>query len=385
MAQTSFAHYLDILRPNIPVELVPDVSFSKIRELADRIPGALAFSAFGFECPLGVQDAEADFLFSLTKDNSGPDILSGKLPECDFDEALLSLPQWKQVRSFGGYWANPPSPLYRGMDDVWLEFDVSRPSAEAVMVPSLFLSPFIKHEDSGKFALGEDGPLRLLGNVFFWLRGRKPRNPALQNWKRCLSMLPSPKSLFQMGVMLPRSNSDTLRICLLAPDPTIIEQYLFHIHWPGDFSKLEPVLKKLSTIFEMLYLHLDVGDGISGKIGIECKFPKRKDPSREPRWFGFLNYLEDEGLCLLSRRNGLLAFPGYQKTDMDRAPEPLRELSQKLYLLYHSYFVRTIYHIKLVYHENEAWEAKGYFGINHLWKGVSGDHRKGRGIWGIIG
>ena len=81
MISTPFSHYLDLLKHDLPDELISDVSFSKIRKVASQVPGALAFSAFGFECRMGDREPAADFLFSLQKNNSGPEIFSGKLPE----------------------------------------------------------------------------------------------------------------------------------------------------------------------------------------------------------------------------------------------------------------------------------------------------------------
>lgn len=384
LVKSPISRYLDFLWPTIPQELISDVSYSHIRDMASLVPGALAFSAFGFECRLGGREPTADFLFSLQKDNSGPEILSGELPKNDFDASLFSIPQWKQVRYFGKQWANPPSPLYGGIDDVWLEFDISAHGAQGARIPSLFFSPFMNYHHHNGGALGIDEGLRLLENIFLWVKGRSASASATQNWKKCIEMLPSLKQLFQVGLMLSRSDSDSLRMCITLEHGTF-KQYLSHIHWPGNFEKLNPVLEKLSTLFEHLYLHIDVGSSISEKIGIECKFPKRKAPSREPRWYPFLDYLVEKGLCLPSKRDGLLAFPGYQKTDINACPRPLQELASRLTLSYSSFFVRTIYHVKLVYRETETWEAKGYFGINHLWKGLWGENETGRGKWGIIG
>jgi hypothetical protein len=62
----------------------------------------------------------------------------------------------------------------------------------------------------------------------------------------------------------------------MALDHETVKRNLSNIHWPGDLAKLDPVLNKLSTLFESHYLHVDVGSAISRKIGNECKFPKRK-------------------------------------------------------------------------------------------------------------
>ncbi len=52
--QTSLAGYLDMLKPGIPEELISGGAFSDIRNLARGVPGALAFSTFGFECSLAM-------------------------------------------------------------------------------------------------------------------------------------------------------------------------------------------------------------------------------------------------------------------------------------------------------------------------------------------
>ena len=149
-------------------------------------------------------------------------------------------------------------------------------------------------------------------------------------------------------------------------------------------NELQPTLQDISPWFDSLALHLDVAEELSPKIGIECKFLKRRSPDREPLWHDFLGFLVERGLCLYEKREALLEFPGYSPTDTDICPFPLKQLADQLEMLYQSFFVRTIYHIKLVYDEKSGWEAKAYLGVNHIWKGIGGDYEKGRGRWGII-
>ena len=85
------------------------------------------------------------------------------------------------------------------------------------------------------------------------------------------------------------------------------------------------------------------------------------------------------------KREGVLEFPGSQRTDVAQCPQPLKQVLENNYPLYESYFVRTLYHVKLVFHENRFCEAKAYLGIDHLWKKISGEILEGRGKWGIIG
>ncbi len=384
MADPPFSNYLDLIRPDIPESLISTAAFSQIQEFASRLPGLLAFSTFGFECRLGNRDAEADFLFSLHKNNSGPQILSGNLPKHDFDASVFEIPQWRQVRHFGRQWLYPPSPLFSGIDDVWLEFDLCKSPAHGSHAPSLFMAPFIDFSPRDQEALDLTDGLNIIQTIFEWLTGQKPDRRALSNWQKCLEILPSLRLLFQMGFMLARPQVDKLRMCIIAKDHQIARQYLRHIQWPGNICSVMPMLEQLSALFDVLYLHIDAGESISAKLGIECKFPKRKGPAREPRWFPFLDFLVDQGLCLAEKREGLLAFPGYRVTDRHTCLQPLRERIEKLQWSHTSFFVRTLYHIKLVYHVDQSWEAKGYLGIDHLWKDFLGNGKSGQNPYDII-
>ena len=381
----SLAQYLDLILPHIPVPLVSEAVYGNIRLLAQHIPGALAFSTFGFECRLGDPVANADFLFSFDSGNSGPEILAGKLPESDFPSAFFEYPVWRRIRDFGTMWADPPSLLHESIDDVWLEFDMhSFPEAS---FPSLFFGPLDRFDraGSGSNQYKREDLSNLVESVYERVLEMSPSPGARKTWQTCFKMLPRVKSLFQVGIMLGRPGANGIRICVLLPSASAVIHYLNTVNWPGDIKKLEPVLQEISPWYDSLALHLDVGEEILPKIGIECKFLKRRGPDLEPHWHDFLGFLTERGLCVSEKRDALLAFPGYAPTDPDLSPLPLKLLADRLAMIYRSFFVRTIYHIKLVYNEKQEWEAKGYLGVNHIWKGIQGDYEKGRGRWGLIG
>jgi len=362
-----FSDYINMLKPDVPRQLVSESSFSNIEMLASLVPGCLAFSTFGFECPLGVDGAEADFLFSLRKDNSGPAILSGRMPQHDFDPSLLAIPQWSQVRRFGTLWDSPPSPIFDGMDDVWMEFEVaSAHAAQNVRAPSIFFRPC--RSASKTHAWNPEDALEQIATVFAQLKGRRPPDACTRNWMRCLERLPRLTALFQVGIMIARSDSNTLRMCILTEGPESLRTLLRDIGWSGDFGGLDPMLHRLEPLFDRLSLHMDLGEEISGKIGIECQFPERKSPAREPRWRPFLDFLTGEGLCRAAKRDALIQYPGYRETELATCPAPLQRVAYRHFPLYRSFFVRSIYHIKLVMEPPGKWSAKAYLGVNHLWK-----------------
>ncbi len=375
----SVADYLDLIWPHISSELVCGEARADIRRVASKIPGALAFSTFGFECPLGTEERRADFLFSLVQDNSGPDILAGKLPAHDFSPACFDHAAWRGVRSFGKAWADPSSPLHDRADDVWLEFDV-RKRADALSVPNFFFGPKMGDQERDQ----PEDLLALIKTAYACLRARIPAASASQKWLECLERLPRLNSLFQVGMMLARRGSDRVRVCLNLR-PVELVRYLLDVGWPGDLKEVGLMLERLGAWFDSLSLHLDVGEQVRPKIGLEGMFPHRRGPEREPRWRDFLDFLVASGLCRPAKREALLRFSGHAHTDPQSCPRPLKRLLDGAATSYSSFFVRTIYHIKLACDDQRAWEAKAYLGIGHLFKSWWGEAGKGRGKWGLIG
>lgn len=384
--QTSFWDYLEMLKPDVPAHLVSKSSFPRIRNLVTRLPGCLAFTPFGFECPLGDDAAEADFLFTLLKINSGPAILSGQQKGHNFDTSLLRIPQWRRVRRFGELWADPREPSFAGIDDVWMEFDIASVSAaHDVNAPSIFFGPFWSFRKPGLILPGADEAAQFLVTAFVHLNDRWPAEASIRNWKHCLEILPCMGILFQVGFMIARPDSNMLRMVVAVDDANTLKTFLNGVGWPGDFRNLEPVLENLSSFGLSFSLNLDVGETISGKIGIECRFPRRLAPTQEPRWFTFLDYLTGEGLCRPEKRNALLQYSGCIETDMHACPIPLRKMASRHFPLYRSFFVRIISHVKLVLDVSGEWKAKAYLGIKHFWKGLMGVNERANGPWGIIG
>lgn len=383
--QTSFADYLEMLEPDVPTQLVAESCFTRIKELASHLPGFLAFSPFGFECPLGEDEAEADFLFSLQACNSGHLLLAGEMKEHDFDKSLFKIPQWSRARRFGELWANPPDPLFSGIDNVWMEFDLaSAPITQDAYAPSFFCAPFKSLSDIQIDHLGVDEALNVLATVFLKLNDSYPPAACLQQWKHCLEILPNIRSLYEVGFMIARPDSNTLRLCIVFTKWHTLKVLLHGLGWSGDFRNLDSFFKRLNTFFDHFTLHIDLGKTIGGKIGIECMFPYLGWPVGEQRWSSFLDLLTGEGLCRTIKRNALRQYPGYRATNMHACPIPLKNIAYRQFPLYRSFFVRIIYHIKLVLDASGEWQAKAYIGINHYWKSLAGVKERDNGPWGII-
>ena len=376
------ADYLDLIRPYVPGALVSREAHSEIRRVAAYFPGILAFGTFGFECPLGTAAPTADFLFSLSSENSGPEVLSGSLADCELSSALFSYPQWRRLRHFGRRWADPTGGLHAEVDDVWLEFDVAR-NRETDPIASMFFSPFKQLDAERKEGLTAQTLVDRVQTVYVCTTGRVFRSGMLRQWWTCMENLPRVSALFQVGNMIARDEERGIRMCVKTRSVQEVMRYLAAVRWPGDVAEVRRVLSDIQPLVDSFALHLDVGEEISPKIGIECGYHGRRGPEREPRWHGFLEFLDTMHLCLPEKADGLLAFPGYAPTDGEACPAPLRKVAHRLSLLWRSFFVRSIYHIKLTHGLEGRWEAKAYLGVRHLWKGP---HRAefGHGPWGLI-
>src|SRR5437870_7478602 len=122
----------DVLRPlegAVPAGLISAASLAAVGATVHALPNTLTYY-FGFECALGDPTPTADFALGITALDGGHRVL-GMEP---LPAAYLAHPVWARLRQFAAQWAEPASPLYAGVRNVWLEFDVREASAGAVPV-----------------------------------------------------------------------------------------------------------------------------------------------------------------------------------------------------------------------------------------------------------
>ena len=122
-------------------------------------------------------------------------------------------------------------------------------------------------------------------------------------------------------------------------------------------------------LVDRVCLGLDVGDIVAPKVGLECYYVPKRAPSQEPRWYAFLDYLVEAGLCTDVKRAALLRYPGYAHEDSHREqwPEPLLTISRLQSSQYLSTIARGLHHIKIVFEDARPVQAKAYLSIDHLW------------------
>jgi hypothetical protein len=341
---------------------------------AARLIPAAATANFGFECRLGEALPRADFLVSASAAGGGREILAGvntgiRLPGTLADDAV-----WRRVLDFCGRWADPTSSLYDGADYLWLEFDIDGPPS-GLPVPNVFFSPQrspgpVAAEEGSAGARQRACQLVEMGADI--LRGAPLPRAHAKCLSACFRALPKSARVFQAGFMLAR-NSDAVRLCVRDLSSARILEYLIRIGWGGDPTALQSVLDALSPLVGPICLDIDVSAAVSHKIGLECR-PRSVNggqPGTEQPWDLFLDYLVERGLCLPAKRDALLTYPGIcsEQTDAERWPANLTRISEFLGGRTIGLFIRTLYHVKIVYQPRCPLEAKAYLLAAQRWRG----------------
>jgi hypothetical protein len=354
--------YIKLVQPHTSPSLISECAWDKINNIAKLLPNTIT-SFFGFECPLGIAAAQSDFLICVENTaGTGREILADRerLPL-----ALLSDPIWQQVTDFSREWQNETSILYQKIHNVWLEFDLDGEELN-LPVPSCFFgsqpiyvetSPFANlvpsayrwiTESALKLLLNENLPERVEAKLF-----------------ECLDSLPPEAYVFQTGLMLARNIKNTVRVCIRNIAPDRISEYLHQIGWPGSLETLQKFISEIADLVERIDIDIDISDRVLPKIGFECYFSKQ--PKLEPRWQIFLDYLERNNLCLLQKRAGLLAYPGFLRESAapDDWPSYLSRTSDSLENNAETVFFRKIHHIKIVYQDDRPQLAKAYLAMGY--------------------
>ena len=363
---SSFEEYLRPITAYVPPALISPSAFSDINSVASVLPATLAHNTFFFECRLGERAPRADFSV-LARSSCGRSSLAGLHPTSTLPARLMTDTVWRRVEDFAVRWADPSSPLYHAVDNVWLEFDVDGPPPD-VPVPSIFFAPQSNGQMDDIEVAGEpnaEGRLATVERTIRLLAGGEPPPRMLEG---CFRALSSDEKVGQVGLMLSRGE-DAVRLCIRLRSVERIMEYLTVVGWPGDEADLRGVLEPLARSVDRVVLAIDVGDAVRPKIGLECRFDGNRQPRREPRWGAFLDSLVLNGLCTSDKREALLAYPGYvdEATRDMPWPEALRQASQLLGGRSLSTFVRSLHHIKIVYRPGEQLEAKAYLAGNHHW------------------
>lgn len=338
--------------------LVGHGEWERIEQIARLLPAA-AISIFGFECHLN-PNPHADFFACIAATGTDREILAGRDPARALPAELMEQSIWIRVRDFSRIWTTPMSPLYGGVKNIWLEFDVEHGS-EQVPLPSVFVGLGRSLEASGG-RISEDMHRWLPDIALPLLLGSRVQSETVDTLRDCFAALPIGAQVTYVGLMLPRG-LDTLRICLIGLTPDQISGYLRRVGWLGSFGELEAIISTISKIAHLDMLQIEVGQTVYARIGLECTIPLLPVPSLVvPHWKRFLDQLVDIGLCPAEQCDALLVWPGFAPVvigDMPWTTGP-RQASGRRCLTPWGTLIRYIAHVKISVQADKALEAKAY-------------------------
>lgn len=350
----NFAETVFAVAPYIPAKLISGKNLRHIIAIASQLPGALA-SFWGFECRLGEEAPQGDFLLSVKAEEEGRAIVAGTHDNIKLSESLRTNPVWNLACNFSQHWLDPTSPIYNKVDNIWLEFDVNG-EPPPIPIPSLFFGCSPAQVENTGITLAKAEPEShqwVTETALKILLGDSLSGKMKQKLWECLVALPTDAYVFQIGMMLGRK-SDLIRLCVRNISPEDIIVYLEQIGWTGSIDFLQTTISELASFAARIDLDLDVGNSVLPKIGLECYLEGQ--PRSEPKWQAFLSYLVEKALCLPDKKDALMGCPRYISVS-----------SEKLGARKWSGFVRGLHHIKIVGNGERVIEAKGYIYINHSW------------------
>jgi hypothetical protein len=338
-------YFLEANRAYFPLALVPPEALERMRPVADLLPPV---ANVAIECRLQAGADNVDFIPQFVPSGGSGHKLAGY---------RLDDPIWSTIGRFCQQWLQPGTPLQEKIHAIWLEFDIEAAGREASQ-PSIFV---------GFAGVGDPAYYQELAESSVGLLQADLLSPAFrQNLAACFSNLPAPANLFSIGLMLAR-RYDRARVCIGRLPPAHLFSYLQSIGWPGSLHELEQFATHLSPLVDEYGLALDVGETITGKLGLEC-YLYENNPQKEPRWVQLLDYFVSRGQCDPAKKDALLRWPGRHLHGLTPAEAAeLRMGGDSLPSRVQNLLTRRISHIKLVLEPGRPAETKGYLELSHAW------------------
>lgn len=355
--------YVRALAPHVPPQLISHQSLSAIEAVADRLPGA-ATGLLGLECPLDVEEPLADFSLGISTERQEREVLAEWATGAGQDPSLRTTPAWRPVLEFCTAWADPASVLHHPVGNVWLEFDVA-PGPAAAPAPSAF---FGSRQMGIRPGAAPHEWEWITSIALPTLLGHPLSEAATGTLGNAIRFLPEKATLFQFGVMCARTPA-SVRACVMRPPRDQLAEYLGRLGWPGSPGELDALIGELAPFVDRVNIDLDIPGSLSPKLGVECSLFPKHSPDSPRRWRALLDYAVRRGLCMPSKADALLRFPGEatESSDAARWPESLRQLSRLMGARYLSVLTRGLHHLKIVYKAGAPLRAKAYLSVRHSW------------------
>ena len=347
------AHTICQLAPRLPLALVGAPARTRLLAVAAALPAALTNWIY-LECRLRGDAPRVDL--TVRVDQRGRDILAGSNPRIALDYPRHTHPVWSGIRALAREWADPSSVLYRGIERVWLEFDIDERddphAAQEMPAPGVFVElareAYAQHsrEERLRVAISSLDPLLLDGIT----------SGAARNLRRCWELLPAGVSIPYLG-LFPARGSSAVRVCVAGLGDADLPSYLRAVRWPGSYRQLAGAMEALLPPPRVprprtAIVNLDVASEMSASVGVEYLLSHAPQRHGEILETAFLQRLVERGFASSAKRDALLSWPATSLQTMQHE-------------LWRSRLSRRVNHVKLAYSDHAAPEVKGYLAASY--------------------
>lgn len=344
------ATMIETVAPRLHPALVCRDNVESILAIARVLP---SWQCAGFECRLGDPAPRADFGVHLRRTH-GISIDEARLARETPPETPESA-AWQRLRRFAHAWSERQTVVAQAIPAVSLEFDVHSPRPPRVAAPSIFFSIRFGLHRSGLADRTAVDACSSVAQAVLDALGADMAD-ARHNLEQCFRVLLPRVPFLQLGVWLARP-VNTFRICAPGLKLRDIRAVVRALRWPGPDDGYESRWRDLLQFGERGALHLDVGNELSAKIGIEVNFGEASASFRvdDPEDTRFFDYLVEHDMCLPEKRDALLSWVGGFRLNHggdDAATAPL--------------FLRTISHVKFVFQPDQDPQAKAYLAVGRI-------------------
>lgn len=348
----SMEEYVRLASPHLGTALVSPDELERIQGIARLLPPVSSI----FECRLGTEVAQADFLLRFTPHDGSRPLLLDCLDTVTRAGQRSHEPYWEALRRFCHAWMRPGSRLDREIMAVWLELDLFGTS-DRIPAPCFFF-------DFADDATEREETTREILSILY----PAPLPEATRrSVARCLESLPAGGQLFSVGTMFNRG-AEALRLCLSHIPPRGLAPYLGAIGWEGQLAELDARVARLAEDVDHVALAVDVGERVFSPVGVEFHI-EGETARRKVRWGHFLDALVTDGDCVPAKREAVLAWLGHQhaRAEAHAWPRHLLELAEEAGPDALSTFLRQVSHVKVVFDPGRPLNAKVYLEFLHRW------------------
>lgn len=316
--------------------LIAPAALARVMALGAALP---ALHGGGLECHL-LDRERVDVAVRLLPLDGGRDALLGRHPTLHFPPSLARSAPWQRLQTLGERWAAAGTAEHRGLESVWLEFDL--PAGSALYIPSLFIGC-----RSG--AAAERSAPRWLAESAAILAGPASAASVRAGLLRWEALPQVGARLVFVGLMLSRQDAG-VRLVLKGLAADALHRYVAMLGWPGDLDALARTLSELVPKEAALALHFDLDPELGSRIGVELALSDH--PRYSPGWQQLIRGLVGRGACDESAAQALTDWPGLISCANGAPPgrtwRGLRGI------------VRRINHVKLSFHPQKPLLAKAY-------------------------